>query len=447
METSQVTLSAAPAKETKKAKKADPDGLSVLFSTLVHALATPVGVTVHAEKKNGNQSGSKSAQLSAGAKAALQQKSMKQGTSHQDPKLSGSGKTVSDQKNIVQQGQTHQGSKLNLTEEKRSGQNLTQITMNLKNENAHAAGQILKEGRTTASGNRLPASEILAQGGKTHSVPADPQQTASLIKNIRADLIKLNGSVRLKAAAAGTSTSSGSSVASANQKTAVGTKKDIQVTEKGRLSLTDGTKTDKLSEPAIQANDSLASRNVLNGQTVASRQMNRVALWVAFHGDSQEKTGQSVAGQVSDQVIKWLGKSSFQLNQAETRSLTITLYPEQLGQLTVSVMQGKDGIVARMIAQTKAAKDLLESGLNQLTQDLAGRGITISQIDVSRQWQTSAGDESQSANQNQQQSSQNGRGGSDGQQNRQNHQELRYVDEEQSGHSFLEWMSGGVSES
>lgn len=175
------------------------------------------------------------------------------------------------------------------------------------------------------------------------------------------------------------------------------------------------------------------------------RPMSKVELWMAFQkvGGSADKET-PVPRQVSETVSEWLAKSSFHMDNNGEQTLTMTLKPEQLGRVIITLTKNADGgIAARMATETKAAKDLLESGLIQLKENFAGSGIPMTQIDVVRSGQTSSAMFQQAA-QNQQ-SFQGGGGQSGGRKEEQRQKaETMSVENEDHGHSFLEWLTGGI---
>jgi flagellar hook-length control protein FliK len=179
--------------------------------------------------------------------------------------------------------------------------------------------------------------------------------------------------------------------------------------------------------------------------------MSKVALLLAYGGPDASESASSgdLSRQVSDRLAAWMNKSSFSFPPAGEQRLTMTLYPEQLGQLTVTVSQTADGIVAKLIASTAEARDLLESGLNQLKQDFVSRGLPVSQIDVSRQWQVPYNDPGSEAAPNHNGSSQDGQDRPDGHNDDQKQQRASSIDtvrEDEDGRSFSEWLTGGMSE-
>lgn len=174
------------------------------------------------------------------------------------------------------------------------------------------------------------------------------------------------------------------------------------------------------------------------------RAMNKVELWMTFQNGTQPAGKElPVPRQVSDRISEWLAKSSFHIDKNSDQTLTMTLHPEQLGRVTITLTKDSGGIVARLATETKAAKDLLESGLVQLRQDFASRGIPVAQIDVTRNGQT-LGAMSQQSTQNQQ-PFQGGSGQSGGQEKgHRQKQGPMSVENEEYDHSFLEWLTGGI---
>ncbi|MCO7125994.1 flagellar hook-length control protein FliK [Sporolactobacillus shoreicorticis] len=179
----------------------------------------------------------------------------------------------------------------------------------------------------------------------------------------------------------------------------------------------------------------------LENHRAATGQMSKLELWTAFQSGKNVESQGSVHEQVANHLSEWLGKASFKLEKNGTQSFTVTLYPEHLGKLVISVGRGEQGLTAQLTAETQRAKDLLESGLGQLKHDCAGRGITLTQIDVNRQLYQPSSDSSSS--QGQQQGS--SRQGNPQEENQDQHKQSHRMDTEaeQNDHSFLEFMTGG----
>ena len=84
-----------------------------------------------------------------------------------------------------------------------------------------------------------------------------------------------------------------------------------------------------------------------------------------------------------------------QLNRAQlannngTMKLMLRLFPENLGQIRIEVMQ-QDGVMqARILATTAAGKELLDSNLNQLKSTLVAQNIQMDRIDIAQSLQSS----------------------------------------------------------
>jgi flagellar hook-length control protein FliK len=175
-----------------------------------------------------------------------------------------------------------------------------------------------------------------------------------------------------------------------------------------------------------------------------SGQMNKLELLATFQSEKSPGKQGSLHEQVADHLNEWLGKSSFKLDKNGVQSYTVTLYPEHLGKLVISVSRGEQGLTAQLTAETQKAKDLLESNLGQLKHDCAGRGIPLTQIDINRQLHQASVDNSQNQGQNQSAFQQNTDQQEDNQkQHRENHHSSA-PDQEQNDRSFSEWMTGGV---
>lgn len=83
-----------------------------------------------------------------------------------------------------------------------------------------------------------------------------------------------------------------------------------------------------------------------------------------------------------------------QLNRAQISNnngvikMTMRLFPENLGQIRIEIMQ-QDGVLqARILATTPAGKELLDSNLNQLKSTLVAQNIQMDRVDIAQAIQT-----------------------------------------------------------
>ncbi|WP_449540499.1 flagellar hook-length control protein FliK [Ferdinandcohnia sp. Marseille-Q9671] len=81
-----------------------------------------------------------------------------------------------------------------------------------------------------------------------------------------------------------------------------------------------------------------------------------------------------------------LARSSF-MNGAGGQKLLLNLYPEHLGSLRIELLQSESGMIARIMATTSQAKELIESQLTNLKHSFLSQNITVEKIEVSSQLQ------------------------------------------------------------
>ena len=73
----------------------------------------------------------------------------------------------------------------------------------------------------------------------------------------------------------------------------------------------------------------------------------------------------------------------------EYREIRLQLSPEHLGKVVIKVSQDNGTISAHIQASTQAAKEIIESELNQLRDELTNQGINIEELNVSVESETS----------------------------------------------------------
>ena len=86
------------------------------------------------------------------------------------------------------------------------------------------------------------------------------------------------------------------------------------------------------------------------------------------------------------EIQSLLNRSQLSNNQGTMR-LVLKLFPENLGQIRIELMQ-KDGVLqARLLATTAVGKELLDSNLNQLKSAFVAQNIQMERIDVAQSLQ------------------------------------------------------------
>ena len=89
---------------------------------------------------------------------------------------------------------------------------------------------------------------------------------------------------------------------------------------------------------------------------------------------------------LAKEIQNLLNRSQMSNNQGTMR-LVLKLFPENLGQIRIEIMQ-KDGLLqARLLATTSAGKELLDSNLNQLKSTFVAQNIQMERIDVAQSLQ------------------------------------------------------------
>ncbi|MED4026780.1 flagellar hook-length control protein FliK [Priestia megaterium] len=89
--------------------------------------------------------------------------------------------------------------------------------------------------------------------------------------------------------------------------------------------------------------------------------------------------------QPSDNLLKELQKilSKASLSAEEGRSkLFITLFPKQLGTISIEVLQQKNETVAQVVVSSAKTKELLDASLFRLRQALTSQHVSVDQVDV-----------------------------------------------------------------
>ncbi|MDR4886496.1 flagellar hook-length control protein FliK [Fredinandcohnia sp. QZ13] len=117
---------------------------------------------------------------------------------------------------------------------------------------------------------------------------------------------------------------------------------------------------------------------------VGSNQLSKVQQFSLF----VEQNGKQMPNQ--QQFIKQfqniLARSNF-FNSGGQQKLLINLYPEHLGSLRIELLQSESGMIARIMASTTQAKELVESQLTNLKHTFLAQNISVEKIEVSTQLQ------------------------------------------------------------
>ena len=91
----------------------------------------------------------------------------------------------------------------------------------------------------------------------------------------------------------------------------------------------------------------------------------------------------SQAEALAREIANLLNRSQMSSTQG-TIKLMLKLFPENLGQIRIEIIQQNGVMSARLLATTSAGKELLDSSLNQLKATLAAQNIQMDRLDVAQ---------------------------------------------------------------
>ncbi len=81
-------------------------------------------------------------------------------------------------------------------------------------------------------------------------------------------------------------------------------------------------------------------------------------------------------------IMEQVNKQFEQIQQSGSNKVSIILQPENLGRVSVEIMNSKDGIVAKMLTDNQQVKDLFDKNVEALKSNLSSQGINVNNIKV-----------------------------------------------------------------
>ncbi|MED4452903.1 flagellar hook-length control protein FliK [Metabacillus fastidiosus] len=124
---------------------------------------------------------------------------------------------------------------------------------------------------------------------------------------------------------------------------------------------------------------------------------------------TKEKVEPQVRQEFTNQLLTAMKNSRFGQTLNGTNRLIIKLNPEHLGQLTIRLTQQNGEMVARIIASTQSAKDLLEHSVTQLRHALPSVNVQIDRFELlAENYQESYREQQGNREQNEQSDAQSG---------------------------------------
>lgn len=109
-------------------------------------------------------------------------------------------------------------------------------------------------------------------------------------------------------------------------------------------------------------------------------------------------------------ILAQINKQIDGLKDAGTTKVTIILRPENLGKISLELVNSKEGLTAKMTTENSQVKELLDKSLNSLKDTLGSQGVSVNNVSVKlneTQKQDTAFSFNEQTNQQQQQNSNN----------------------------------------
>jgi len=153
-----------------------------------------------------------------------------------------------------------------------------------------------------------------------------------------------------------------------------------------------------------------ASKNVTNtelpGVTGATDVTSQLGFAKTLDGVQPQAAKEISHSDILNQINKQLDV----LKEDTTSKVTIILKPENLGKISVELVNGKEGLTAKMTTDNAQVKELLDKSLNSLKDNLGNQGVSVNNVSVKlneTQKQDNMFSFNEQTNQQQQQNSQN----------------------------------------
>lgn len=149
--------------------------------------------------------------------------------------------------------------------------------------------------------------------------------------------------------------------------------------------------------------DQLVAGSIKEGGSV-----NRIQQYVLHVGT---QSGQAVSEeQILKQLQTIMKQSKFSASPNGTSQLMIRLHPEHLGSLTIKLTESNGEMMARIIASSAAAKDMIESNLHALRHVFTTQNINVEKFEIQYQGDSQFEDAKKEGNEQEGQSKRNNDG-------------------------------------
>ena len=136
----------------------------------------------------------------------------------------------------------------------------------------------------------------------------------------------------------------------------------------------------KLTPPVVNEDvfDQLVASSIKDGGSV-----NRIQQYVLNVG--QASSSVLPEDQIIEQLQNIMKQSKFTTSPNGTNQLMLKLNPAHLGTLTIKLIESNGELIARIIASSKTAKEVIETNLNSLRHVFTTQNITVEKLDIQYQ--------------------------------------------------------------
>lgn len=163
----------------------------------------------------------------------------------------------------------------------------------------------------------------------------------------------------------------------------------------GKFLSLNSSSTDSAGETFLEAEKAAKGNGVSLTSLIGQHQTAKVEQFSLFINKSQ-------GGTTYEQFVKEFANILARSQMVQTPNMSkllIKLYPEQLGSLRIEILQQNGVMTARILASTKAAKEILDSQLTGLRQALSNQNLQVEKIEVAQTLTESTRQERQSPQQ------------------------------------------------
>ncbi len=133
---------------------------------------------------------------------------------------------------------------------------------------------------------------------------------------------------------------------------------------------------EQIMKMSVEANSDVTAGTLTGTETFASKMDVQLS--------AAAKTSSSVLQNQLNQssILEQVNKQFEQLQQTGNNKVSIVLQPENLGRVSVEIMNSKDGITAKMLTDNQQVKDLFDKNIEALKSNLSSQGVNVNNIKV-----------------------------------------------------------------